>query len=119
MTSAPTEAQYFGLNGLDRKIERYVNKDNGVFFEAGANDGINQSNTYFLERNRGWLGILVEPIPQRFLTCRDRRGSLSKCVWAALVPPNWALPFVELIYCDLMSVTRSELTQVDQVAHVS
>ena len=119
MTDVPPEMQYFGLHGLDRRIEQYVNKENGVFFEAGANDGMNQSNTYFLEKNRGWRGVLVEPIPQRFVMCRDRRGAVSKCVWAALVPPNWALPFVELIYCDLMSVTRSELTEVDQLAHVS
>ena len=37
---------------------------NGFFFEAGANDGVEESNTYFLELN-GWQGILVEPNPSK------------------------------------------------------
>ena len=32
-------SHYFGLNRLDEQIEHYVNFDNGIFFEAGANDG--------------------------------------------------------------------------------
>jgi hypothetical protein len=40
---------YASLNDLDRKIERYL-PTNGVFIEAGANDGLNQSNTLFLAR---------------------------------------------------------------------
>jgi FkbM family methyltransferase len=118
MTS-PSVQQYFALNDLDRKLERYLDKENGVFFEAGANDGMNQSNTLYFERNRGWRGVLVEPIPAQYALCSDRRGAVSKCVWAALVPPNWPRPFVELTYCDLMTVTRSELAQVNQEAHVN
>ena len=38
---------------------------NGFFFEAGANDGVEESNTHFLELN-GWQGILVEPNPDDF-----------------------------------------------------
>src|SRR5680860_384457 len=44
----------------------------GVFVEAGANDGIWQSNTYLLER-RGWRGVLIEPIPELFDRCRRNR----------------------------------------------
>ena len=35
----------FGLNNLDIKLEKYVDSDKGFFIEAGANDGIKQSNT--------------------------------------------------------------------------
>jgi len=42
--------KYHGLNGLDKKIEKYINFNNGFFCELGANDGITQSNTFFFEK---------------------------------------------------------------------
>jgi FkbM family methyltransferase len=117
-SAIPTEQRYFSLNDLDRKIEKYLDFDGGVFFEAGANDGINQSNTYYFERYRGWRGLLVEPIPDRYLKCRAARPN-SVCYWAALAPPGWSDPFIELTFCDLMTVTNSERTYVNQEAHVA
>ena len=35
----------------------------GVFVEAGARDGIDFSNTYFMEKHLGWSGLCVEPNP--------------------------------------------------------
>ena len=31
------------------------------FFEAGARNGVSESNTFFFERYLGWSGVLVEP----------------------------------------------------------
>ena len=36
-------------------------KTNGFYCEVGAADGINLSNTFFLEKERRWKGILCEP----------------------------------------------------------
>lgn len=36
----------------------------GFFFEAGAHDGVSQSNTHQLELQLGWTGVLVEPSKQ-------------------------------------------------------
>ena len=36
-------------------------KQNGYFIEAGASDGVTFSNTFTLEKNFNWQGILVEP----------------------------------------------------------
>lgn len=36
-------------------------KQNGYFIEAGASDGITSSNTFTLEKNFNWNGILIEP----------------------------------------------------------
>lgn len=48
----------------------------GFFLEAGALDGYYQSNTFFLERDLGWTGLLVEPNPVFFesLLTRHRRA---------------------------------------------
>ena len=35
-----------------------------TFLEFGATDGIELSNSYMLEQNLGWTGVLAEPSPQ-------------------------------------------------------
>ena len=67
--------RYFSLNQLDRKLEKYVDYDNGYFVELGANDGVTQSNSLYFEKYRNWCGLLVEPTPQNFLKCRQNRST--------------------------------------------
>src|SRR5438270_7132790 len=51
------------LHQLEVKLNAIIDRDDGYFVEAGAHDGFTQSNTYWLERFRGWRGLLVEPMP--------------------------------------------------------
>jgi len=39
----------------------YLDFNDGIYFEAEAADGENQSNTLFLETEKNWSGILMEP----------------------------------------------------------
>ena len=96
---------YYGLGGLDQKVEKYIDFDGGVFFEAGANNGVDQSNTLYFEESRGWRGILVEPTPRRFLEC-VRNRPLARVEWGALVPRDYESTRVDMIYCNLMTVTK-------------
>lgn len=90
------------LHGMDARLEALVPGRPGVFFEAGAHDGYTQSNTYFLERHRGWSGVLVEAIPELHAKAQRRRpgAHVEAC---ALVAPEDAGKPVRLTFGDLMS----------------
>jgi FkbM family methyltransferase len=93
-------------NGLDDKLARFLDFEGGVFLEAGANDGLQQSNTYYLERKKGWRGILVEPIPRLFQQCQNNRPNAT-CVCAALVPRTYAQSTVQLVDAGLMTMVAA------------
>ena len=97
-----------GLAKLDRRIIKYLPAGKGIFIEAGANDGINQSNTYFLERKHGRTGILVEPIPRLYKRCQRARPK-SRVVNAALVGPENQGKNITILDLGLMSVVDGSL----------
>ena len=101
------KGKYFSLNQLDRKLEKYVDYDNGYFVELGANDGITQSNSLYFERQRNWRGLLVEPAPQNFLKCRQNRSVRNSIYCAACVSFDYAQEFVRIAYSNLMSTSLS------------
>lgn len=94
----------YALHFLDKKLDPWIGKKHGVFVEAGANDGITQSNTFYFEQYFGWRGLLVEPIPQLYDKCRTNRPR-STVVRSALVPATHPHSSVVMTYCNLMSTT--------------
>lgn len=93
------------LHDMDRKLDRILDKDGGYFVEAGGNDGYTQSNTYWLERFRGWRGLLVEPMPDLAEEAEIERPK-STVVQAALVPADHPEPTVRMTFGDLMTVVK-------------
>jgi len=89
---------------LDAVLERHLPERGGVFFEAGAHDGYTQSNTYYLERHRGWSGVLVEAIPALARRAARRRPR-SRVVNCALVAgdASAAPKTITMRFDDLMS----------------
>jgi len=112
------KTRYYALHELDRQLERYLDFDGGVFVEAGANDGVRQSNTYYFERHRGWSGLLVEAIPELAARCRrNRRAAIVE--QAALVPFGYPDELVELQYCDLMSTVKGAMkSDAEEAGHI-
>jgi FkbM family methyltransferase len=87
-------------------IDEFLPVGAGTYLEIGANDGYSQSTTFYLERVRGWSGILIEPDPANFLRCvRNRPG--STCFQLACVDEDHANAIIELTPLDLTSVTGS------------
>ncbi len=50
------------------------NRSRGLFVEVGANDGVFVSNTWGLAE-RGWTGLMVEPVPELAHTCRRNHAA--------------------------------------------
>lgn len=48
-------------------------KISGVFLEFGAYDGVIFSNTHLLEKQFGWTGILIDPIPSHYESMKQNR----------------------------------------------
>lgn len=109
--------RYFSLNGLDRKLEKYLDFDFGFFVEAGANDGIAQSNTLHFERYRNWRGLLLDPIPALAWRCRAVRPK-SLTLNVALGSFEQRGQRIGMTYCNLMSVVDGAMTIEEQNAHV-
>jgi len=55
-----------------------------TFLEFGATDGIDLSNSYMLEQNLGWTGVLAEPSPQWHEQLKNNRPNtkiITDCIW--------------------------------------
>lgn len=103
----------FALNQLDLKLTPYLNWQNGFFIEAGANDGITQSNSLYFEKYKGWQGILIEPIPELATKCKiNRPRSLIENY--ALVPFGYGQDYVKMYYCNLMSFVEGAMISEEE-----
>lgn len=66
--------------GQDLWIDTYLGqKRSGTFVEVGGFDGEAHSNTLFLEKQRGWQGILIEANPYSF----ELMQSKDRACWMA------------------------------------
>jgi FkbM family methyltransferase len=99
-------AAHTGLDGLAARLMSFLPPGPGYFVELGANDGIRQSNTYWLERDRGWSGLLIEPALNRFFELKRNRSAANSFACAACVPFDYQSEFVAMQYADLMTVSR-------------
>lgn len=103
----PPERSY-ALNELDLKLLPFLGNRRGFFIEAGANDGVTQSNTLFYERHRGWRGLLIEPIPELAARCRKNRprSIVENCALLATGDPRRE---VTMQFCNLMSLVKGAM----------
>jgi FkbM family methyltransferase len=77
-----------------------------VFVEAGGHDGYTQSNTYYLERFRGWRGVLVEPMAEMAAEARRNRPG-SQLFQCALVGPEQEGTSIEMEFGDLFTTVAA------------
>ena len=69
---------YYSQANQDKWVVEFLEfKKNGYFIELGAYDGIQTSNTYYMEKNLEWDGICVEANPTVFQTLIKNRKSIN------------------------------------------
>ncbi|ORA46309.1 hypothetical protein BST22_22165 [Mycolicibacterium chubuense] len=73
----------------------------GTFIELGANDGLQASNTFLLEQELSWSGILIEPIPQ--LADEAQRNRPRATVICAAASSSSECAIIDMAYEDLTS----------------
>ncbi len=78
-------------------------KNNGYFVEFGATNGISLSNTFLLETQFGWSGILAEPAKCWHIDLENNRNCNieSKCVW---IDSHSTLTFNEVSNAELSTI---------------
>jgi FkbM family methyltransferase len=110
----------FSIKEIDKKISSfYKNDDSPKFYvEIGANDGISQSNTKYLELYEGWRGILIEPIPSVFQKLKRNRSRGNSFENTACCSFEYKSNKMSLIYANLMSITLDgESDIIDRHGH--
>jgi FkbM family methyltransferase len=108
------------LNQLDDALVDILPLTAGYYLEMGANDGIQQSNTYWLEVERGWRGMLIEPSLNRYFELRANRSETNDFACVACVAFDYPHEFVKLSYADLMTTAPDLSTELpDAAAHVA
>jgi FkbM family methyltransferase len=84
-------------------LAQFAFKRGGFFVEFGATNGIDHSNTYLLEKEFGWTGILAEPAHcWHGALRRNRKVTIdTQCVWKE---SNQTVPFYETNASDLSTI---------------
>lgn len=91
-----------GLNGLDIQLAEAIGWEReGTFIELGGNDGLQGSNTFLLENELGWRGIVIEAVPQ--LAAEAYRNRPQATVICAAASQSSECSVIGMAYRDLMS----------------
>lgn len=105
--------KYLAKDGMDKKMQKYLDYENGYYVELGANDGIVQSNTYFFEKGKKWKGVLVEPTPNKYFECKTNRSALNHIYCAACVSFDYKDQFVPIAYSNFMSAPMNVESDIE------
>jgi FkbM family methyltransferase len=95
--------KFNALNNLDKKLPKYINYDNGFFIECGANDGVDQSNTWYFEKFKNWHGILIEGHPETYKELKKNRSKKNILINKFLVSKNYTSKTINISNNDLLS----------------
>lgn len=95
--------KFNALNNLDKNMLEYINYEKGFYIECGANDGVDQSNSWFFEKEKNWKGLLIEPVPKLFKELKKNRSYKNIFINKFLVANNFKKQNVKLSDCDLLT----------------
>jgi hypothetical protein len=50
---------------------------NGFYVECGAFDGLSYSNTFYIERQLNWTGLMIEAVPINFKLALEKKRNVT------------------------------------------
>ena len=112
-TSIKKLKKFNAYNELDKKMLEFINFRDGFYIDCGANDGVNQSTTWFYEKQLNWKGLLIEPIPKVFDELKKNRNKNNYFKNCALVDRNFKEKNVEFYYNDKDTLTGTVGNKTD------
>jgi len=88
--------KYFSNSGQDKYMYEHFfkNKRHGVFVDIGAHNGVEQSNSFFFEKQLDWTGICVEPLPEVFAQLKKNRNCI--CIHGCVAEFNGLGKFLRI-----------------------
>jgi FkbM family methyltransferase len=87
------------------------------YIEIGANDGITQSNTKYLELYDGWSGSLIEPVPELYFKLLRNRSKLNSFTNAACCSFENSKPYFRLQYGNLRTISLDGDNDIENPLH--
>jgi hypothetical protein len=90
--------KFNAYHDLDKQLLEYINYKKGFYIDCGANDGVNQSTTWFFEKYLNWRGILIEPIPDVYNQLIKNRSKKNFFYNYALVNSEYTKDEIDFIY---------------------
>ena len=86
----------------DFAVKFFNNKEEGVFVDVGASDGITWSNSLSFEINYKWKGLCIEPHPVAFGKLKENRN--CTCLNLAVSDKNEEVNFIVVEgYAEMLS----------------
>lgn len=86
----------------------YIKKKNGFFVQCGGHEGYSNDPTYYLEKFKGWRGVIAEPLPALSQICQRNRKN-STVVQSACVSFNSLEETVSFVDCNAMSFVKGSI----------
>jgi FkbM family methyltransferase len=74
-------------------VDFFAAKEGGYFLDIGAHNGVDLSNSYYLEKKLGWNGICVEADPDLFEVLKNNRECI--CVNVAASDSSGKIKFLK------------------------
>lgn len=108
-----SEAQLF----QDLYVMYKLNKKSGVFVDFGATNGKDINNSWLLEKQFGWTGIVCEPDPRFHEELKSNRNCFveTKCVSDA---SNKVVTFLQTKSPDLSTMSGYDNDEHDRSQHI-
>jgi FkbM family methyltransferase len=90
--------KFNAYHDLDKKLLKYIDYKNGFYIDCGANDGVNQSTTWYFEKCLNWRGILIEPVPEVYNELKKNRANNNYFYNFALVSKKYHNQYINFIF---------------------